>query len=623
MEEKYRKDWRLYSTICLLAIILASVPQLYNAKSMGIDPSWMYALNRFAAEGGYIFGKDVVFTYGPLGFLVWCMNEGNNMLIATIIWLALLTIHVYLLYQFLFKLKRGNDVVLVVLGTFLYLISVDTFSDEYYLCYLALFSLMLVLNGYKKDIFIFDIILILSIYIKFSLFIMILGLLAVYILFGYFYNKELYRYCLIRIIIGIMLSPLIYFAICGFSLTNFISYIKGSVEIASGYNVAMSVNYYDIYAIWIIAAAYAFLICIILAIKSGIYNLMTMLLVGFCLLMAYKHAFVRADDHINIAFNGIIFFLSIIFMFLQWDKIFESYRKSKIIYTILLSFMLAIAIVKNGRTPKDVVDQLRSRVLDLPLVLQNVSKQKAEGLEPLPTSIIMEIGNASVTIYPWEISYCVSSELNYVPLATVQAYSTYTPYLDKISAEKFLSSKAPEYIVLSKSTIDNRWPFIECPQTWEVIRNYYNVCLQEGDLFLLKRNTGVGNLDYHLVNSSNYLQNDIIELNGADYLKISTDLNFKGFLAKIFWKIDTVNMHVYYSDGREEVHRVLLDMLSEGVELGTLATTDETLINMLNGVELPNTVDKIVFEGDGLKYYKNNIDVEFYISSSNKEISPK
>ena len=177
--------------------------------------------------------------------------------------------------------------------------------------------------------------------------------------------------------------------------------------------------------------------------------------------------------------------------------------------------------------------------------------------------------------------------------------------------------------MLSKATIDNRWPFIECPQTWEVIRNYYNVCLQEGDLFLLKRNTDVENPDYHLINSSNYMQNDIIELNGADYLKISTDLNFNGFLAKIFWKIDTVDMHVYYSDGREEIHRVLLDMLSEGVELGMLATTDETLINMLNGVELPNTVVKIVFEGDGLKYYKNNVDVEFYISSSNKEISPK
>ncbi|MGH2412522.1 MAG: hypothetical protein ACRDEA_02265 [Microcystaceae cyanobacterium] len=36
---------------------------------IGLDPSWQYAISQ-AAEDGLIFGKDIIFTYGPLGYLV-------------------------------------------------------------------------------------------------------------------------------------------------------------------------------------------------------------------------------------------------------------------------------------------------------------------------------------------------------------------------------------------------------------------------------------------------------------------------------------------------------------------------------------------------------------------------
>ena len=36
----------------------------------GLDLSWAYALNNIHLNGDYIFGRDVFFTYGPLGYLL-------------------------------------------------------------------------------------------------------------------------------------------------------------------------------------------------------------------------------------------------------------------------------------------------------------------------------------------------------------------------------------------------------------------------------------------------------------------------------------------------------------------------------------------------------------------------
>lgn len=617
---RYKENWKMHNIVFIVIIILVSVPHVFSLKLSGLDNSWIYVLNAICASRQYTFGKDIVFTYGPLGFLNFCTNEGTNVLVASLVWMSMLIIHVILLYQYFFKLKRGEEGKVVFLGVLLYIVS-DLPWNEYYICYIALFSLMLALNGYKKNIYIFTIILMGSLYIKFSLFMMVCGLFAVYLLFGYFYDKGLYKYCAARMLIGFCCSPLIYFGISGFSIINFKDYIIGSMEIASGYNVAMSIPDNDVYIIWILIAVLAFLACVMLMMKCGMYNFMVMAFVGSCLLMSYKHAFVRSD-HMRAALNGMLIFLSIIPAFLRWDKVRENVGKRKTLYITLLSVVVSIAVIQNGFDSINIVNRIRNRVFELPVTLKNVMNQELENINPLPKPILEEIGDASVTIYPWEISYCMSNDLNYVPLATLQAYSTYTPYLDRMSAEKIWDREAPEYILFSLDTIDNRWPLIECPQTWEAIKNNYYIQLQEGDLFLLKRKNNIDTIKYDLVQTSEYSLNDIIELNDCDYIKIFADLNSGGKLAKIFWKIPEVNMHVFYSNGIEATHRVLLDMFSEGVGIGTLATTNETLIDILNDTGHMGSVDKITFEGKGIKFYRENIKVEFYKSSSDRELYP-
>ncbi|HEV7400581.1 MAG TPA: hypothetical protein VGN84_09975 [Solirubrobacterales bacterium] len=51
-----------------LVVALLTFPTFSLTPSPGLDPSWGAGL-QMAAHDGLVFGREVVFTYGPLGFL--------------------------------------------------------------------------------------------------------------------------------------------------------------------------------------------------------------------------------------------------------------------------------------------------------------------------------------------------------------------------------------------------------------------------------------------------------------------------------------------------------------------------------------------------------------------------
>src|SRR5260370_29230780 len=77
----------LYVSLMTFSILFETVDQANarpdyvagpkGALKPGLDESWQWALNA-ATQNSYIFGKDVVFTYGPLGFLMTPRPFGRN-----------------------------------------------------------------------------------------------------------------------------------------------------------------------------------------------------------------------------------------------------------------------------------------------------------------------------------------------------------------------------------------------------------------------------------------------------------------------------------------------------------------------------------------------------------------
>lgn len=60
--------WLKFAYLLLLIVLLFPYYQISNLPSAGIDNSWRIALE-MAYQKGLIFGKDIIYTYGPLGRL--------------------------------------------------------------------------------------------------------------------------------------------------------------------------------------------------------------------------------------------------------------------------------------------------------------------------------------------------------------------------------------------------------------------------------------------------------------------------------------------------------------------------------------------------------------------------
>jgi len=59
-------SWLIISYLVLLIVLLFPYYQISNIPTVGIDNSWRIALE-MAYQKGLIFGKDIIYTYGPLG----------------------------------------------------------------------------------------------------------------------------------------------------------------------------------------------------------------------------------------------------------------------------------------------------------------------------------------------------------------------------------------------------------------------------------------------------------------------------------------------------------------------------------------------------------------------------
>jgi hypothetical protein len=90
---KISKILTLISITLFLFIFFAFLPQPFSIGT-SLDPGWSYAISQ-AVEQKLLFGKDIVFTYGPLGYLIAGASlEGNFLQIILFRWLVYLLLFI-------------------------------------------------------------------------------------------------------------------------------------------------------------------------------------------------------------------------------------------------------------------------------------------------------------------------------------------------------------------------------------------------------------------------------------------------------------------------------------------------------------------------------------------------
>lgn len=207
-----------------------------NTILLGLDPGWHLAL-QYAHQQSLTFGEDIIFTYGPLGYLT--KNESLivpniNLTIFGVLQLIYLLIGINLVFE---KYKKSNPIVWLLI---LFIIPIVNISLSDSILLLNFFSFVFLLHSLQtlnpKYLIISYIGALICFYIKIETgFPLLLALLASIVLFCYkskqkYLNLKLIAFFIITFVFSLLVLNV-----------NIVGYAVGGFYMIKGYNEAMFV----------------------------------------------------------------------------------------------------------------------------------------------------------------------------------------------------------------------------------------------------------------------------------------------------------------------------------------------------------------------------------------------
>ena len=453
-----------------------------------LEESWQYSIN-MAIERHLTFGRDFIFTYGPLGFLQTKFTIGISKWMILLPELFLVACSIFALR---YILQRSGRNILCTISIALFLILLKGINTLNLFVPLFLFYLFYFFNHRKLwSLHLATILAVFVFFVKVNwgivlLFFLYLALaLSVY---KKFVSKKDFG------VIGavhIGLTILLAFVL----RVDLIQYIQSSIHLISGYNEGMfiPIPFTDMHFLLAMPVLALYTVGFIAGFKRYMSDFLLLCLwvfSGMWLFVIFKYGFVRTDWHLSTFFMTCSTPFGIMYAF------------EKGLFKRIWGW-LSVAVMIISFSALALTNKFNSNILDRP-VLSNLSpdyikdifsdvsykeKMPVDRATPfiIPKDYQKYIGKSTIDIMPTEISEIFYDKLNYDPRPVIQSYSAYDLFLDTKNHEKYTSPSRPEYVLFSLATIDARYAFWDESITktalltdYELItKNKGNMCFDE------------------------------------------------------------------------------------------------------------------------------------------------
>lgn len=561
-----KKTIFLWVLILLFSLNFLAVMESY--EGIGLDLSWVWGINRLNTLPQDLYGRDVVFTYGPLGFLIKAQAYGANFFLGMFFnilkWLVMTYLVAFNTFKFNKEFYLGKIIFFLTGIFFLYQLP-DDWSCALSIALLALtlwfldpknevnVKILSSLMGFFSCIILF---------IKFNSGILTIstGILLA-LLFLIYEKKHLKNYAL-SYLLSFSIPFFIILAMYFKTLSNLINWIHSSMSIAQGFSSAMSTIGpigFTLLA-FIVITLYLYLLCEFFA-RDFKFFLGTLLLAPF-VFFSFKHGFVRQDGHM------LYFFLTIPFL-----VGFLSFYVKKIDYKLFLKFFIAIsiccAIYPFTHNEKKHLFTSINQILGANKLYKSLLVERQGIYSPriLPENWRATIKDSTIQILPWELSYAEANNfVNWQPNPVLQLYSAYTKYLDELSANSFIKATAPEFILLEFKAIDKRNMFLDNPATWNNVLSNYSIKLKDNDKLLLKKNPKIVKKEFKAVSVQKAdfkTEITIPKTTNDEYLYAQFEIkpSFLGKIVTFFFRDYPLYIEITYKNGNKVLYKVIPDTL--------------------------------------------------------------
>ncbi len=598
----------------LLAYVsLMTIPVVYASAAPGLDSSWVFATNYFA-HSHFKFGPDIIFTYGPLGFLYLPEMIGQNIPIALVvrgcIWL--------LLFGKIAAMYRGGfDRIACILLLVSLLLAQSLLTVDYMAGITGL--LFLVSRGPEQQSFTnttlpLSLLAAVAFLTKTSIYAMLMMSVTAYFLFTYIEARKRPSGASILRVGCVVLTPFIAYLVYNPSLQGLWAYIVSGADVANGYSEAMSTlglpprDYFFIsllialllgliaYSVWRRWMPWGHAACIV----AGFY-------------VGLKHGIVRADGHLAITYAFAVVLFAIVI--LNWNRQIAA-RATAVVGWAAVCIVSLIGL--NLYSPVFAADHWNAtsridRVGDLFQWTQSMAALAAESasnvrIDRLPDALLARIQHSPITIFPTELTYAQANDLNLLPLYTLQSYSAYTHRLDLLTADHVRKSPADTRLLMEWNDIDGRHPLLDVPATWMAIYSGFQADLAESKFLLLKKRQNPKDIQFKPIKQekSDLRQwLDVPKRAHAVSVSVSFSPTLWGTARRTFYKTNPVSVEFETENGILGPFRVIPDVLREPVMINCLPSDAASLQSLLFAGICQQRVTRFRFLGDGLESFSS------------------
>jgi ABC-type cobalamin transport system permease subunit len=570
--------WLKFFYVLFLVVLVFPYYRIYENPEGGIDNSWRIALELAKAKG-LIFGKDIIYTYGPLGSLTQRFAITSSPF-QFFVFDLFFFINVGILFFLLLPKPLKLYQLFIHFLVFFFVSSMYGEWVHFLLFYSSIFLGIRFLQVKNHWLLAYSILVgIITFFVKANYGIIGLGFVAMLTIYSFFTK----RLTLTEFLLYIISSAVISWLLALILKTDLLQYFYSSIKVIGGYNEAQSLFPESRLRLVIVA----YLIWGLLVSLGGVYAIRNLIqnrklslplfdnlfiwsssiVIAFILI---KYAFVRADDGHITAFVKLANLPLLLLPFFATNQLFKI--GGWVLITLNIVSYLVFYQPMFGKVTFSIPDNLRTKTYIFPEYVQDIfSKPAYKPKTSYPADVLSTIGNKSVDIIPNEVSEIYFNRLNYNPRPTLQSYQAYNKYLDEKNREKYLSPTAPDYVVYGVESTDNKYAWGDETQTLlALLQRYKPVKIWNNRLLLEKQ---------PVTKTLKPIKTETVKLRfGQDYnipvdtsvntirvLKIKTSGTWFGKLLNLFFQPSHFALTITTKDGKKASYNSVSILLEKGL----------------------------------------------------------
>ncbi len=621
---------------------------LLNTHS-GLDSSWIVGIN-WALARGLQFGRDIVFTYGPLGFLdppflveyqLWRVSFLFRLFAHTLLFVSsyLTARHAVsdqgpwarLLYSLpmvsvlAFRpdvSQPGKEVVFSVMLLFLvYSTRKELFSRRFAVLMLTVLSFLLAIASLIKFNYAIDAVLLLA----------ALGLVS-----GFRPNSQLKTWLMVGTAYVVTVPFL--WVVAGQNLLNFGAFVWGGIQVSIGYSSAMAIgNGLFSQAVLGFGSLVLFLGILVYYLARRSYQIVALLVLNSGLLFeSFKHGFVRYDFGHVLSFYTYVGPLLAITSILTLADLQRDIRRIRHIIPVLAPISLvvmvgvlpilappatAIAAMGRDNVTKKVTEYRQAISLFLNPQAGQSSLDAIKGTVRAEYSIhprlVQRIGNSRVDIFPWDIALLWAYNMNWTPRPMFQTYNDYTSGLDHLNSVYLSGPRAPEYILFGyKEDIDGRYLLFDEPETFRTLLCMYRYVDSDANFALLRHTKtetcGSPQEVVAVVASMGEFVPVPQPANALLFARVLVKYSMQGSIAGFLYKPSSVYVTFQFANGKNSQRfRFIVDTAKNGVFVSTYVVGLPRLVELFQG-HVSGDIRNMMLTSDDPSQYVSELIIEYF-----------